>query len=230
MDQTLKQSMMAYYSERAPEYDEIYTAGKGPTSINDPLTYKEETNRLKQIVNTLCAGDILDVPSGTAFWLPSYAHHCATVLLVDQSLKMLKESRERARQNGLEDRCSFLQTDIFNYDWAGHQFDTVLVGFFISHLTAEEESLFFSKVCDALKPSGKLLILDSTWSQERAKTRNKEGEQARKLNDGTEFTIYKKYFTLADIETLGKKFRLTFDVHYFGRTFCAFSGRRPPTT
>ena len=36
MDENLKQSMFAYYEERAPEYEEIYTLGKGPASISDP--------------------------------------------------------------------------------------------------------------------------------------------------------------------------------------------------
>lgn len=218
--------MLVYYDERAPEYDEIYLAGKGPASISDPLVYQEETLKLKQVVNELCVGDILDIPCGTSFWLPSYGRHCTNVLLVDQSGRMLEESRRRAQQIGLEDRCQFLQTDISSFEWAGKKFDTILVGFFISHLRREEESVFLSQARDSLKQEGKLLILDSIWSQERAKTRKKEGEQVRRLNDGREFTIYKKYFTLSDIEALGEAFSLAIAIHHFGRTFCAFSGIR----
>ncbi|MGD9210332.1 MAG: class I SAM-dependent methyltransferase [Desulfobacteraceae bacterium] len=114
--------------------DEIYTLGTGSTSIKAPRAYQEETSILKHVVNELCAGSILDIPCGTAFWLPSYAQRCTTVLLGDQSAKMLDESRQRARQAGMAARCQFRQHNIFAFAWPHQRFDVVLVGFFLSHL------------------------------------------------------------------------------------------------
>jgi len=230
MDKALKQSMLAYYDERASEYDEIDTLGTGSTAINAPSAYQEETTILQRVVNEVCAGDILDIPCGTAFWLPSYAQGCTTALLVDQSASMLDESRRRARQAGVADRCQFLQCDIFDSAWPHQRFDVVLMGFFISHLTTEEEARILARLRNSLKPNGKFLVLDSAWSTGRARTRVKEGEQMRRLNNGTEFPIYKKYFERRDIEAIGTQHQFEVTIHHVGRTFCAFSGNMVPGT
>jgi SAM-dependent methyltransferase len=220
MNKELKQSMLTYYDEWASEYDEIYTLGNRPLAVNTPLVYKEETNTLKQIINNICRGDLLDIPSGNAFWLPSYAQCCMTALLVEQSGNMFAESKQRAQQYDVADRCQFLQADIFEFDWPRQRCDVVLVGFFLSHLTGDEEAIFLSKVKDSLKPGGTDLVLDSARSRERAQTRPKEGEQLRKLNNGTEFLIYKKYFDMNDINVT----RNTAPFRYKSPSFWTFSG------
>ena len=197
MDDFLKESMFQYYDERAQEYDEIYLYGKGSTA------YIEETNNLKIVVNDICFGNILDIPSGTAFWLPSYADKCDSLLLIDQSRTMLEISKKRAQQNGIGDRYEILQADLFDFDFPFNKFDIILTGFFNSHLTEQEEYIFLSRIKDSLNSRGKILVLDSAWSQKRAENREKEGKQVRRLNNGTEFTINKKYFETSDIEEIG---------------------------
>ena len=225
MDNSLKESMFQYYDERASEYDEIYLYGKGTTSISDSKAYIEETDILKTVVNDICFGSLLDIPSGTAFWLPAYADKCDSIMLVDQSKEMLAISRNRAEQYGIGDRCEIAHGDIFDIDLPHNKCDTILTGFFISHLTEQEESVFIPRVKDSLNSRGKILILDSAWSQKRAATRKKEGKQVRRLNDGSQFNIYKKYFEISDIDAFGKKYNLKMEIHHFGLTFCAFSGR-----
>ena len=225
MEKTLKESMFEYYDERAHEYDEIYTLGKGPASINNPQLYKEETQTLQCVVNEICRGDALDMPCGTAFWLPSYAEKCNTVVLVDQSEKMLEEAKMKAVQTGIDNRCTYRKGDILDDRWESNAYDTVLIGFFVSHLTDHQEEVFFAKLHKALSSKGRFLILDSVWSETRAKTRAKSGQQKRRLNDGTEFDIYKKYFDMMDINGINTKYGFKIDIHHFGKTFCAFSGR-----
>ena len=192
MDNSLKDSMFQYYDERASEYDEIYLYGKGSTAISKSSAYVEETNRLKTVVKNICFGKMLDIPSGTAFWLPSYSEKCDSILLVDQSKAMLDESKKRAQQNSMGDRSEILQGDVFDIDLSTKKFDIILIGFFISHLTEQEEYTFISTMRSSLSNRGKILILDSAWSQQRAATRAKEGKQVRRLNNGIQFDIYKK--------------------------------------
>lgn len=225
MDDSLKESMFQYYDDRASEYDEIYLYGKGSTALNNSTAYIEETEKLKKIVSDICFGDLIDIPCGTAFWLPSYAEKCNSLLLVDQSLRMLEISRKRAHRNGIDDRCKIVQADILNSKWKFNKFDIVLIGFFLSHLTKQEENIFLSGIKNSLKKRGKLLILDSAWSHKRAETHQKEGRRIRRLNNGTEFEIYKKYFEPNDIKEIGKKHNLKMEIHHFGLTFCAFSGK-----
>lgn len=220
----LKQNTFQYYDERASEYDEIYLYGKCSTAMNNPNAYIEDTEELKKIVNEICFGDILDIPCGTAFWLSAYAEKCNSALLVDQSTSMLEMSKKKARENGIENHCEFIQADVLNYDLGSAAYDTIISGFFLSHLNEDEEFKFISKIKNSLNKEAKLLILDSSWSEERAKHRYKEGGLVRRLNNGKEFEIYKKYFEAKDIDEIGENHNLKMKVHHFGSAFCAFSG------
>ena len=217
--------MFKYYDERASEYDEIYLHGKCSTAINNPKAYIEDAEELNRIVSNICLGNILDIPCGTAFWQPAYAERCTSVLLLDQSANMLELSKSRARANSIENRCKFVQADILNFDLESEKYDVILLGFFISHLNEDEEFRFLSGMKNSLKKEGRLLALDSSWSEERAKaSSNKEGGLIRRLNNGNEFEIYKKYFEPKDIDRIGKKYNLKMKIHHFGSVFCAFSG------
>jgi hypothetical protein len=70
-----------------------------------------------------------------------------------------------------------------------------------------------------------VLILDSIWSQERARTRNKEGRQTRTLNDGRTFDIYKKYFTEDDVAAMARRYDLDLSLVHAGRVYLAVWGR-----
>ncbi len=225
MDKQLKESMFQYYDERASEYDEIYLCGKLSTAINNPKAYIDETGKLKEIVNNFCSGNILDIPCGTGFWMQSYAEKCDSIILIDQSKNMLEESKQKASELGVLNKCEFIQRNVFNYDWPAEKFDTLLTGFFISHLSEEEEIIFLNRALKSLKAGGRILVLDSAWSNERASIRpGKEGKMTRRLNNGTEFDIYKKYYEPDDINQIGKRHNLEIEIHHCGITFFAFSG------
>ena len=85
MNPDLRESTFRYYDERAPEYDEIYTLGKGSTSISDPSAYIGEVGILSGLVARFCQGRLLDLPCGTGFWLPHYAARCVSTTMLDQS-------------------------------------------------------------------------------------------------------------------------------------------------
>lgn len=224
MDANLKQSMFAYYDERAPEFEEIYMLGKGPASISDPDAYKAEVKTLSAIVAKTCAGNLIDIACGTAFWLPHYAAQCSHITLLDQSEAMLSESRKTVEFLGLEYKSSFISGDILNYKLDCSPFDCALIGFFISHLTDKQEQRFFQKLKSILKPHGKFLILDSVWNEARAKTRKQEGTQERVLNDGRRFQIYKKYFDKSDILSMQTKHRINLTIEHFGKVFLTLAG------
>ncbi len=193
MDADLRQRMLAYYDERAPEYDEAYTLGTGTASMPDPEVFKAEARVLSGIVGRIARGRIMDLACGTAYWLSHYAPNCSRITLFDQSERMLAESRAKADRLGILDRCVFIQGDFFEQEFESNVYDTVLIGFFLSHLTEAQEPLLFDTVRTLLDSSGRFLILDSAWSTERARFNAREERQPRRLNDGTAFEVYKRY-------------------------------------
>ncbi|HIB32425.1 MAG TPA: class I SAM-dependent methyltransferase [Candidatus Marinimicrobia bacterium] len=220
MNQDLKGTMLEYYTHRAAEFDEKYK-GRGPASILDPQAYQDEVKILSDIVRATCSGNLLDMACGTAFWLPHYAGNCSHITLFDQSEGMLSHARDRAVSLGIIEQTAMISGDALSYQFSENTFDMVLVAFLISHFTDDQEARFFRMLKSIIKPNGKVLVLDSVWSDARGQARKKEGIQSRSIGDGREFQVYKKYFTEQDLSLFIKKHGIGLSVGYFGRLFFA---------
>jgi demethylmenaquinone methyltransferase/2-methoxy-6-polyprenyl-1,4-benzoquinol methylase len=216
--------MLAYYNERAPEYEEAYTRGTGTASIPDPEVFKAEARVLEGIVARVVQGRVMDLACGTAYWLPHYAANCSRITLFDQSDRMLVEAEAKASRLGIRDRCDVVHGDVFAHDLAPHSHDTVLVGFFLSHITEAQEGALFETLRTLLDAAGRFLILDSAWSPERARFNSKVERQPRQLNDGTQFEIYKRYCDREDISRWAREHGCELHVEHFGPAFYAVSG------
>jgi SAM-dependent methyltransferase len=140
---------------------------------------------------------------------------------------MLAECRRKVAALGIKDKCTFIQADVFGHCFPSSTFDSALVGFFLSHLSDPLAGAFFQMLRSTLKPEGTFLILDSIWSEERARHRAKEGRQIRALNDGREFAIYKRYYDEGDVEVMAARYGLQLAVVHAGRVFLGVGGRFP---
>jgi len=216
--------MLAYYNERAPEYEEAYTLGTGTTSIPDPELFKAEARVLEGIVARVVHGRLMDLACGTAYWLPHYAANCSHITLFDQSERMLSEAKAKARRLDILARCEFVRKDFFVHDFVPHSHDTALVGFFLSHLTDDQERVLFGALRTLLESAGRFLILDSAWSPERARSNRKVERQSRQLNDGTPFEIFKRYCDREDISRWAQEHDVELRIEHFGPAFYAVSG------
>lgn len=223
MNPNLRQSMNEYYDERAAEFDEIYTLGKPPGTVTDPELYKEEARSLGKLVRDHCRGSILDIPCGTGYWLQFYAPNCSAITLVDQSENMLRAGRKKTREHGVEPITTFMEADALEVPLEDRSFDTVLVGFFLSHVTDRQIALFFNTLRNLLKSEGRVLILDSNWTRYRG-SRPKEGTTLRTLNDGRKFEIYKRYFEGADFDRMSETCGMDFTVQHDGKLYLGVAG------
>ena len=217
--------MLAYYNERAPEYEEAYTLGTGTASITDPSVFTAEIVSLAGVVGGFGNGQLIDLACGTGYWLPHYVRNCSRVTLFDQSERMLEECERKVRVLGHADRCVVIRGDAFDYDFAPVAYDCALIGFLLSHLSEPQEAELFQKVRRMLRPSGRFLILDSAWTELRATFNRKVGRQTRQLNDGTQFEIYKRYLDREDIARWTEEYHVTIRVEHFGEALVAVSGR-----
>ncbi len=216
--------MLAYYNERAPEYEQAYDQGTGTSSIADPMVFTREISELKQVVSSFGYGHLVDLACGTAFWLPCYLPQCSRVTLFDQSENMLRQAEEKVTALSMVERCELLRGDIFDAAALG-TYDCAFTGFFLSHVTDEQEHAFFQLLKRILRPGGTFLILDSAWTPIRAQFNQKMERQPRSLSDGRTFDILKKYFDRADIDAWAHRHDLILDTVHFGSAFLAVRGR-----
>ena len=219
----LRDRMLAYYNERAHEYEEAYTRGTGTASITDPTVFTNEIAVLEGIVRGFGCGHLLDVACGPGYWLPHYVGNCSRVTLFDQSERMLAECALKRDRLGAVDRCALVRGDVFDYRFAPAAHDSALVGFLLSHLSEEQEHLLMNVLRHTLRPNARILILESAWTDLRAKFNDKVGRQLRRLNDGTEFPIYKRYISREDIAAWEQKHGLATNIEHFGEALCAVS-------
>ena len=108
---------------------------------------------------------------------------------------MLEECERKVLTLGIADRCILVRGDALDYNFVPDTYDSALVGFFLSHIPEDQEAALFESIGAMLRPSGQLLILDSAWTERRARYNQKVERQERRLNDGTRFEIYKRYLT-----------------------------------
>ena len=222
MDEKLQKEMMAYYDQRAEEYDEIYL-GKGP-AIPDSLAYKNDVKKISQMVSKFGKGNLIDIACGTGFWLPYYESNCSKITLIDQSEKMFSQCQRKVDELGIKSKCHFVQKDFFKVKLGNSVFERAIVGFFISHLSRQHQQVFFERLKKILKSDAQLMIIDSAWSKKRQKYRKKEGIQERVLSDGRTFNVYKRYFDQPDIEEMFRRYLFTLKSSYMGDVFLAAIG------
>jgi ubiquinone/menaquinone biosynthesis C-methylase UbiE len=218
-DDELRRGMMSYYSERANGYDAIYL-GKGHVTI-DPDVYKRDVANVSKMISGFGKGYLIDIACGTGFWLSHYARNCVQITFLDQSERMLAKCKDRVEDLRMTDRSLFIQGDFFDTALETRKYDCALVGFLLSHLTFEQEQVFFGKLKEILKTNSQFMFIDSVWNKRREQWRAKEGIQERILNYGRAYRIYKRYFEGSDVDQMFKRYGFGIKSYYVGEAFIA---------
>ena len=213
------QELFEYYNDRAPEYEAFY-AGEFPTGPRSPELYKSDTKAIQQLIPDYISGKCIDIACGTGFWLPYYHQNCTTITLIDQSNGVLAESKKKIKDLSIENKAKTQCGDIFIDIPSDRFYDSALAGFIISHFKNEELSEFFTILRKALKPGGQFVIIDSVWGEEaKAHHRDQNGMATRRLYDGREFQIYKRYFTKEELQNIARKSGIKVEIIYWGNIF-----------
>lgn len=169
--------MRTYYDTKAPEYDEWYL-GLGRFAALDRPGFDEELRALTDWVAGLAPARTLDVACGTGFIT---RHLRGEVTGLDQSQKMLAIARERAPE------ATLVQGDALELPFDDHSFERVFTSHFYGHLEPADAARFLA---EARRVAPELVIVDAAIRPDHAR----EEWQPRVLNDGSRFTVYKRFF------------------------------------
>ncbi|WP_070320029.1 class I SAM-dependent methyltransferase [Cellulomonas iranensis] len=183
---------IAYYSSRAPEYEDWWhrrgVFDKGP-EVN--ARWEAEAAQALAALTSLDLGsDALEVAPGTGTWTVHVAPRVARLTLVDGSQAMLDLNPVAARED-----VRTVVADIFAWD-TEERFDSVVFTFWISHVPRERLDAFFAGVARWLRPGGRVFFVDDApVAATESHVAGTAGQtMVRRLQDGREATIVKNFY------------------------------------
>ena len=174
--------MKAYYEARAREYDDWYR-GLGRYDGLERPHWDDDILELEATVRALPPLRTLDVACGTGFLT---RHLRGEIAGLDQSPTMVELTRERVPQG------TILQGDALALPYDDGAFDRVLTAHFYGHLEEAERLRFLA---EARRVAPQLVVIDTA----RRPDREAEEWQERVLDNGSSWTVYKRYFTAASL-------------------------------
>ena len=174
--------MKEYYDARAREYDEWWL-GEGQYRDRDRPGWFEETTRLLGMLASLPAARTLDVACGTGF-LTRHLH--GEVVGLDQSPTMIDVAQAQVPH------ARFVQGDAIELPFEDGAFDRLLTSHFYGHLEGADRGRFLA---EARRVARELVVVDSALRPGV----EPEERQERRLNDGSRWQVYKRYFTPGEL-------------------------------
>ncbi len=192
----------SYYSARAPEYDDWwYRRGRYDSGPEVNAQWFRECSHLFQALGALgLSGHMLELACGTGTWTEWLAAQGLRVTAVDASAEMLALNRARVGGGAVE----YVQVDLFQWS-PDRLYDSVVMGFWLSHVPPERLDAFLRTVRTAVPTGGRLFVVDSQYQDEvAARDRVLAGRDAstttRILADGRRFEIVKVFYEPSDLE------------------------------
>lgn len=171
-----------YYAERAPEYDDWwYRRGRYTRDAEHERRWLRDVAELEERLRTFApSGDVLELAAGTGIWTRRLVPTANRVVAVDANAETLALNTPAA---------DLVVADVFS--WVPpQQFDVVFFSFWLSHVPEERFAEFWALVRAALRPGGRVFLIDSGPPEIAG-----DGElQMRQLADGREFTIVKRFW------------------------------------
>jgi SAM-dependent methyltransferase len=221
-----------YYNERAAEYDQWWLRiGRYDRGAEENAVWFAEQQQVRTAFDSLdWSGDIVELAGGTGTWTEWLASRARGVTVLDGSREMIEISSARLSQAGLIEKTSYRQVDLF--EWSPERaWDGLFVGYFLSHVPHALYDGMLAAIAAAIRPGGVFAMLDGR-REERSSSPDQpppgpETEvMTRRLNDGREFTIVKRYDEPDDLRTALARHGIQADVRVTDTHFIYATGRK----
>jgi SAM-dependent methyltransferase len=190
----LDASMIEYYEERAPEYDDWYLRrGRYERGAIHDAAWNAELDAAGRWLDALpWSGEIVELAAGTGWWSPLLASR-GELSLYDTSAAALDRARERLVAHGL--RAHLHVRDA----WAepDRAVDGLFLGFWLSHVPRVRLADFLALAHRWLKSGARIAFIDSLPDAASGAADHPapaDDRSVRRLDDGREFTIVKVYY------------------------------------
>lgn len=186
-----------YYRERAPEYNDWWFRRAGyALDTETAARWFADAQELEAVLEAFGPrGDVLELAAGTGIWTRHLLRHADRVTAVDAVTEVLELNR--ARTGGAAD---YVLADLFESE-PPREFDVCFFGFWHSHVPSRHFKAFWQLIDRALKPEGRVFLVDNARPGDSRHLVSSAGEVARRrLSDGREFDLVKRFWKPAELE------------------------------
>jgi SAM-dependent methyltransferase len=186
-----------YYGARAPEYDDWWFR-RGRYSLDAEAAEKwfADVAQLEAALERFePRGDVLELAAGTGNWTGRLLRYADRVTAVDAVSEVLELNR--AKHGSAAD---YVLADVFDWE-PPHIYDVCFFAFWLSHVPSGRIEAFWQLVDRALKPDGRVFVIDNANLGDPRHTVSATGDVLRRsLSDGREFDIVKRFWAAAELE------------------------------
>ena len=182
------QSQQRYYAARAPEYDDWwYRRGRYAMSPEAEAAWRADEREVDAALDALGQlGDVVELAAGTGIWTRKLVRRAERVVALDVNGEVLARNTADAEQRVV---------DLFEWQ-PDEQFDLCFFGFWLTHVPEGRFDGFWSTVRAALKPGGRVFLVDNSGGGEATHVERRGEEcELRTLADGRTFEIVKRRWT-----------------------------------
>jgi demethylmenaquinone methyltransferase/2-methoxy-6-polyprenyl-1,4-benzoquinol methylase len=186
-----------YYSARAPEYDDWwFRRGRYRMDPESEAGWFADAAELEAELERFAPrGDVLELGAGTGNWTRHLVRYADRVTAVDAVPEVLELNRAK-----LGTAVDYVLADVFAWE-PPRAFDVCFLGFWLSHVPSRRFEAFWQLVERALKPDGRVFLVDNANLGDPRHMVSASGEVVRRsLSDGREFDIVKRFWTPEALE------------------------------
>jgi SAM-dependent methyltransferase len=217
-DEALLAEQLDYYRARAGEYDSWWLRqGRFDRGPEANAAWFSEADALEDVLERFAPrGEVLELACGTGLWTRHLVRSADRVTAVDGSAEVLAINRARVGNGQIRESqiCEAgiveapvrqIQADLFEWAPQPAAYDVCFFSFWLSHVPEDRFDSFWERVARALKPDGRVLFFDSAHTERSTAADHQlpeasEQTMTRRLDDGREFQIVKRFYDPAALE------------------------------
>ena len=181
-----------YYAARAPEYDDWwYRRGRYELDPAREAGWWADAAEVEGRLEAFApAGKVLELAAGTGIWTRKLVPLATRVVAVDANAETLALNTKEAE---------LVQADVFEWEPEG-LFDACFFSFWLSHVPLARFDEFWRRVRSALRPGGRVFLVDSAAGDAAHTGTDQAGEEeTRTVSDGRAFRIVKRRWEAAEL-------------------------------
>jgi SAM-dependent methyltransferase len=210
-----------YYRRRAGEYDEWWFR-EGRWALPEPARHRwlADVEEVEAALERFApGGEVLEFACGTGLWTRHLVRHADRLTAVDAAPEMIARNRDR-----VAGEVTYVRADIFDWTPPAHRFDVCFFSYWLSHVPDQRLAAFWAKVAAALRPGGRVSLIDSHDAPPRP-----ERTQPRVLNDGSRYTVVKRFWEPDELVAHTARLGFTLDAHVTGHGGILYAAGRLAT-